>query len=156
MKIPLTQGLEAIIDEEDAERILPHRWHASKKRNTFYACRKVGPAGAQVTIYMHRFLLGVSEKNVLIDHKNGNGLDNRRENLRVATNAQNQRNRTARKDSKSGVKGVYASRSKKLPWRAEITVDGKNIHLGNFSTIEEATEARATASFQYHGDYSRR
>lgn len=88
----------------------------------------------------------VSEK---VDHINRNGLDNRRENLRLLSNKQNARNRRTRIDSATGYRGVEKVRSK---YRAHIGVDGQHIHLGMFDTPEGAYRAFCEAADRYYGE----
>jgi hypothetical protein len=86
-----------------------------------------------------------------IDHKNGNPADNRIANLRQCSHAQNTRN-VARRSNRSGFKGIYRHRSK---WRAEITVNGRRIHIGVYSTAQDAADAYDAAARFYHGEFAR-
>ena len=88
------------------------------------------------------------------DHIDHNGLDNQRENLRICTVAENQRNRKADSDNASGFKGVCFSR-KRHKWYAQITVDRKNMHLGSFDSPEEAARFYDLAALAYHGEFAR-
>lgn len=88
-----------------------------------------------------------------IDHINGNPLDNRIENLRLASRSQNAFNTRIRKSNKSGVKGVNWNKANNN-WRARITVNKKEIEIGSYETIEEAKVAIAAARIKYHGDYA--
>lgn len=87
-----------------------------------------------------------------LDHKDMNKTNNRTRNLRIATHAENLRNRKVRRDSGTGRKGVYASAHR---FKAQITVDGKVIHLGSFSTMDKASDAYAKAAIEYHGAFAR-
>ena len=87
-----------------------------------------------------------------IDHINGDPLDNRWENLRLATHSQNLCNSRVRSDNKVGVKGVCKSGKR---YRATITFGGKTRHIGYFSTLEEASKARADYANQYHCEFAR-
>jgi hypothetical protein len=100
---------------------------------------------------MHRLLLNPPE-GVEVDHINGNTLDNRRANLRICTHAENSRNRRGRSNSKSGVKGVTPYPG---GWRATINVNGKNVHLGCFTNIDDAAEAYDEAATRYYGEFAR-
>ena len=86
----------------------------------------------------------------LLDHANGNGLDNRIANLREATHSQNMRNRKTHKHSKTGVRGVAFEDGS---FRASITTDGKRARLGFFQSIEAASAAYMTASESIHGAF---
>lgn len=110
---------------------------------------------------MHRFLFGLQsfEPTVkpgrwpLVDHRNGNGLDNRRSNLRLATQAQNMSNRGRPTNNTSGYKGVSAGRLG--GWRAYITSRGKRLDIGTFASKEEAAEAYNAKALELHGEFAR-
>lgn len=89
-----------------------------------------------------------------MDHINMNKLDNRFENIRPVTRAQNQWNREVRKDTQSGIKGVQFSKQKNK-WHVCIKANGKRIHVGFFASLEDARFAREQASNKYHGEYKR-
>jgi hypothetical protein len=91
----------------------------------------------------------------LVDHRDGNKLDNRIENLRLATEEQNNKNRKKGINNKTGFKGVYETRSETLPYCARINVNGIDKYLGAFKTKEEAALAYAEASKKYHGEFRR-
>jgi len=152
IRIYLGKGKFAIIDYEDAHRVLQHKWHCSGHADGAYAVsdsERNGIGGPSV--YMHRLILDApADKKV--DHINGNRLDNRKENLRLATHAQNQRNRTKSRNNKTGYKGVYRIRNR---WQASITVDGKRIRLGAFGTPEDAARSYDAAAREYHGEFAK-
>ena len=138
--IQLTRGLVALVSEEDAH-LAQHRWHARPSGDTHYAARTVDGS----TVYLHRVIVGATSPEQKVDHWSGDGLDNRRENLRIGTHAQNLRNRrptSAR--SASGITGVHR-RSDTGRWAAYITLDGRHKSLGSFATAEEARGAREAA-----------
>lgn len=152
--VPLTKGYEAVIDAADAPLVGVCNWQVVLSgrpvgdRETAYASRHFGDRKCT----MHRFLL-LAEPGVEVDHIDGNGLNNRRSNLRLSTRAQNQWNQRTRADNKSGVKGVYLSRSGK--WCAQIKANGKNKGLGKFKCRTAAAIAYALASAQLHGEFGR-
>lgn len=155
VKIPLTKGYFAIVDKEDAALVSAHKWcvqqYKDKSRSTkIYAKRSY--RGTQVT--MHRFLLN-PPKGVSIDHINGNGLDNRRRNLRLTNKQGNAANRPKDriKNATSIYKGVYRNKTLKK-WIARIQVGGKGIHLGVFVEETEAARAYNAAALLYFGDFA--
>jgi hypothetical protein len=111
------------------------------------------PNGPRTHVLMHRQLLGLGYgEPTVTDHINGNRLDNRRENLRRATQQQNLYN-VARKPGKSGAQGVYW---RGHSWQAKIKCNGRHRHLGMFATMEEAAEFRQLAADMIHGEFVRR
>ena len=147
--IPLTKGKVAIVDEADAEMLSRYRWCYL---NVGYAARHERIDGKDRTILMHRFLLGASPEQ-LVDHINGNGLDNRRENIRLCTKADNQRNQRRNSKNTTGYKGVSFDKARGK-YIASIQVLGTQIHLGRFSTAEEASKAYEEAASRYHGEFA--
>lgn len=145
-EIPLTQGFVALVDDEDYERVIAAgKWHASVEAHTVYARHKV--RGKQIRL--HTFLTGWS----LADHINGDGLDNRRANLRKATSVQNACNRRLSSENTSGFKGV-SRKTGSARWTARIKTQGKAIHLGYFSTPQEAARAYDMAARELHGAFA--
>lgn len=154
-EIPLTQGKVALVDDEDYEEVMRHRWYVRQceKSRTTYASARVGYGRKGTrTVYMHRLVLGDDPDGRSIDHVNLNGLDNRRVNLRWATRAEQRRNQAVRRDSKSGLKGVYLSKGRY--WTARIRCDGKQYHLGYFPTAEDAARAYDAKARELHGDFA--
>ena len=147
--ITLTQGQYAIVDSADFDWLNQWRWFAYLSNGVWYAAR----GQMRKIVRMHSAILK-PRKGLVCDHINGNGLDNRRKNLRAITPIHNTQNR---KDSGgvSEMKGVYPSFLEKKPWRARITVNGKLISLGCFVLKEEAKAARVAAEIKYYGEYRR-
>lgn len=139
--VPLTRGKFALIDAADVGLVSPFNWFACEVRKTgkFYAARTLNLPAGRRTIRMHQIILPLPNE-WLVDHIDGDGLNNRRRNLRVATGALNLMNRGAQANNSSGFKGVcwYAAGEK---WHAQITREGKNHHIGYFETAEEAAHA---------------
>lgn len=153
-EIPLTRGLVALVDDEDYDTVAPYKWHADHEG---YACRK-GPnpikPGKITTIFMHRVLLGLAFGDLRKgDHKNGNRADNRRENLRIATDAQNCQNRKLGTNNTSGFKGVYLHKASGK-WHAKIRANGKDRSLGYYHNAEEAHNAYQRASELLHREFA--
>lgn len=148
--IPLTQGQFATVDPADFEELSQHKWCAWRHRRTWYAVRAVQRDGKSITIRMHNVIMGAKG----IDHIDGNGLNNTRANLRLATPGQNVFNRDKPSSNTSGYKGVhwYEARRK---WQAYIQVEGKRKHLGYHPTAEEAAIAYDIAARELHGEYAR-
>lgn len=151
-EIPLTQGKAALVDDADYNWLMQWKWRLS---HYGYVVRCERQIGKRVTIYLHVAVFGTSN-DLEVDHKNGDKLDCQQDNLRIATHAQNGRNR-----GKSKV-GVFSSRFKGVHWlktaqrwRAKITVGRKQIHLGQFTNELDAALAYDTASRIYHGDFGR-
>lgn len=152
--VELTQNRTAIFDAEFLPMIETMKWGAMKGKYTSYAtARSRLDDGTVKTIFMHRLLANPPE-DMVVDHINGDGLDNRMSNLRVVTVAQNNLNSRVRNDSQSGIKGAYYDK-RKGSYYSRIKVDGKLIYLGTFNTAEEAAQAYVDASAKYHGEYGR-
>jgi hypothetical protein len=156
VKIPLTRAQFSVVDASDFEWLSQWKWHAkrSKKDNTYYAARK-GPTvdGKQSQILMHRQIKG-AEAGSRVDHKDGDGLNNSRANLRFTTSAQNQMNHRLRSDSSTGFMGVSFF-PKTRRWRAYIQSRSKWKHLGYFSSPENAAIAFNVAALELHGEFAR-
>jgi hypothetical protein len=151
-EIPLTRGHIALVDDEDYERLAPLKWCALVKEDgRAYAVHYKVVAGKVTATKMHRLLCA----GELVDHKNGNGLDNRKENLRSATKNQNMWNRRSFV-SKSGFKGVSLDTSvfRTKPWRAVIYQYGKRQTLGHFADPKEAARAYDEAAATLYGEFA--
>lgn len=137
-KIELTKGLFAIVDDSDFEFLSQFKWHATNCDGKHYATTHLKKGNA--LIRMHTLLLPFA---VEVDHKNGDGLDNRRENLRPATRSQNKRNIPKRKNMTSKYLGVslYHNGVSKNKWCARVQINRKHIWLGAYPTEEEAAIA---------------
>lgn len=151
-EIPLTQGRVATVDAIDAD-LIDILWHVLTWGHSSYAYCYLDKLNKP----MHRLILARELGRELlpkefVDHINGDGLDNRRINLRIATHQQNIRNQRLSKANTSGYKGV-SKRNKR--WGSCISVDGKTIHLGRFDTPEEAHEAYCQAARKYFGEFAR-
>lgn len=150
-EIPLTTGGVALVDDEDYDRVIEAgSWYAHQSLNTSYAKQNYRQDGGKYTTRsMHNFVTGLR----YVDHINGNGLDNRRVNLRPATASQNQANQRMRRDNRSGFRGVqHAPRGR---WRALIVVRGKRISLGYYDAGEDAARAYDAAAQDAFGEYAR-
>ena len=153
--IDLGRGYKTIIDDEDAH-LADFGWKAIVKpstHNLVYAVKKtLGGAKNRKTLILHRVIMENPPRGMVVDHINGDTLDNRRCNLRVTTHQENMRNILPRKRSKTGVCGVFLYKKRTDKFIARIPVNGKNLHLGVFETIEDAAKARADAEIKYWGN----
>ncbi len=152
--IPLSNGSVAIIDAADAHLVVGRNWHVSEDDGRSYAranCRL--PSGRWGQIKLHRVIM-LPPKGYDVDHINGDGLDNRRCNLRIATRSQNNMNARTRADNKSGHRGVFwrSDRNRRI---AYINANGKRKYLGAFKDQNAACAARQAASAELHGEFRR-
>lgn len=155
-QINLSRGYVALVSDEDYERVNQYTWYANEKSHgNVYAARKqwLPLEKRYENISMHRFIMGVVGNLIEIDHRNGNKIDNQRENLRICTHKNNSRNVSIRKGRK--YKGV-SNRGGKLakPWRAYVSDNGKFVSLGYFATDEEAARAYDLKARELFGDYA--
>lgn len=147
-RIPLTQGLFAIVDDEDFDALSKHKWCATREgRYSIYAVHWDG----ERIVRMHNIIMPPSE-GMVIDHRDGNGLHNCRSNLREATRSQNNWNVQVPPRSSTGVRGVYARQDGK--YQARGCKYGKVTNLGNFSTIEEAKAVRMAWVEANYGEFA--
>lgn len=145
-EIYLTQGYVALVDDADFGAVNAFKWCASKIRRGVYASRKINGA----VQYLHHFLMGATQ----IDHEDGDGLNNCRDNLRPATNQQNQRGfKHKRAGASSEYRGVsWDTRDKKF--KAGITINGKGKYLGSFINEEDAARAYDAAARVFFGEFA--
>lgn len=128
--ILLSQGKIALVDDCDYERVSTKKWYAAKDTDSLWYALATDDG-----IRLHRFILGVPD---LIDHRNGNGLDCRRQNLRIASVPQNQHNAKRNARNASGYRGVSKQGNR---WKAQIQNEKQYIFLGYFDTPEQAARA---------------
>lgn len=156
--IPLTQGLFAVVDVDDAADCGQWNWCAAKQTtpDKFYAVREVLRAdGARRLISMHGYLLGLTGRAHVADHVNTYAsLDNRRANIRPASVSQQGQNRRVSRSNKSGCKGVlWIPRISR--WRAQIKVGSKRLYLGHFVSKQDAHSAYSKAAAKHFGVFAR-
>ena len=155
-EIQLTQGKVAIVDDEMFEFLNQWKWFASNKNGKFYVVRNITVSkNKQNSIFMHRFIMK-PEKGFVIDHLDGNGLNNQKNNLRICTFGQNGMNRGSQSNNKCGFKGVhFFKNTTNKNWIAKICYNRKIIHLGTFIDPIEAARAYNDAALKYHGEFAK-
>lgn len=151
-------GLFALVDDDDFESVSLKSWHLTKNKNKIYPRCSYWQDGRIVNKRLHNYLLK-SREGLVIDHINGNTLDNRRENLRYVTQKVNAQNRVKNPSNKSGTRGVHFDKGRKRPsggwrtkprWVASIYYEGKQLYLGGFEKKDEAIKARKEAEKIYY------
>lgn len=155
ISIPLNKGYVTVIDEADRD-LLAFHWNVTsgEKYDCYYAQAYVrGKNRLLHRLILARMIGRPLRRNEYADHIDRNGLNNRRDNLRLATNAENLRNRPRQRNNKSGYKGVCFDK-RVGRWRADIGVDGRSIKVGRYDTAEEAARAYDTAAREHFGEFA--
>lgn len=148
--LPLSRGLFAQVDDEDFEWLNQWKWSVYDTRGkTLYAKRLVYKNGKQKTLKLHRVILGITDPKIHVDHKDRNGLNNQRNNLRIAKRSENNTNRYGWGKSKCA--GVSMKDGK---WRARIQKNNETIYLGRFNTKREAALAYNKKALEIHGEFA--
>lgn len=137
----------ALVDDEDFEFLSTFRWYVKYYNQSIYA----STVFKKKLVTMHRIIMGFPP--LTVDHIDGNGLNNQRENLRICTKAENLRNKQKFCGTSSIFKGVYWNTERKK-WQAQISVNNKNITLGRFHEEKEAARAYNVAAKKYYGDFA--
>lgn len=149
---------DVLIDDEDYEKVMKYKWYldGSKENGLYYFRVNIYEESVHTQfLSLHRYLMDcIKGDGKVVDHINGNTLDNRKENLRVCTHAENGRNRKKAKNNTSGYKGVCFNKNRNK-WQSYIKLNSKIIHLGYFSTAELAYEAYCKAVPIYHKEFGR-
>jgi len=143
------KGLYALVDDEDFDHLNQWKWHADEIGGIFYAKRRSYPD--KKMIYMHREILKSEGK--FIDHKDHDGLNNQKSNLRICSSSQNQWNKRSKKNSSSKYVGVYYDKSRGK-WSASCCVNYKTHRLGRFETEKEAAIAYNKKAVELHGEFA--
>jgi hypothetical protein len=158
VEIPVNDGgktLVALVDAEDAHLAEGPVWQASTPHKTTYATRLVTVGTRRrKRQFLHRAVLGVTDTKTQVDHKDGNGLDCRKENLRIATRSQNCANSRMSAKNKSGYRGVFWFHPTGC-WRASISIDGKKVHIGEYAIAYDAALAYDFYARKVYGEFAR-
>lgn len=156
--LPGTRGQFAMLDDDDFPRFAIFGWqaHFSVKGNTYYFSRKLNHLPGRPAVWLHREILGLGrlkEDPRQVDHRDHNGLNCQRYNIRIATWFQNAANKRLRSDNASGYKGVYYHRANDK-WVAQITANGKQMYLGIFDNPDAAHAVYCEAARIHHAEFA--
>lgn len=153
-EIPLTRGYVALVDDEDYDRVSQHKWHAKVGIDVNYAAAAIRESRGKFRFtQLHRFVMGATDPLIRVDHIDRDGLNCRRNNLRLATHMQNSVNRKLHSNNTSGFKGVSITKSGR--WLARIRIERCLRRLGVFDTAQEAALAYDAAAMRHFGEFAR-
>lgn len=154
VEITLGNGLVALVDDEDYHNVSRYTWHAKRCGCKVYAETSTWDSlnKNKVNVYMHHLICPGASR---VDHKDGDGLNNTRLNVRPASASDNNKNKGAQSNNTSGYKGVIREKkSRRNPWRAQIKSDGRYIRIGGYQTPEQAALAYDKAAILIHGEFA--
>lgn len=149
MQIQLTKNNFAEIDDDDFEVIKNYKWVTLNSRGRLYAISSWYENGVKKHILMHRLILGV-EKGMCVDHIDGNGLNNKKENIRICSHGENMRNSKPRKHSQTGIRGVRFDFGK---YFGRVYFNKKR-YQKVFSNIEDAAKWASEKRKELHGEFA--
>ena len=153
--IPLTNGGFVFVDDSDYEKVNKLKWRKVKDRNRYYAVSTtVKNKNTRTYLKLHRYILNAPD-GILVDHNNGNGLDDRRQNIRLCNESQNNFNRELLRNNTTGMTGIYYMKKGNKRWWAYIWHNSKRHGLGCYFTKEDAIIARIEAEKKYFGEFSK-
>lgn len=152
--ITLNHGYQAIVDDDVFETINKHRWLINGRQTKPYASRVSGSRGNKKKYFMHRVIIGATPGDgVVVDHINGNTLDNRRSNLRVCCHKDNMKNQAGRKKSTSIFKGVSRDEKNKK-WVVQVMLNGRRVFHARAIDEIEAALAHDVIATRVHGEHA--
>lgn len=152
-EIPLGQALIAFVDEADYEALKDYGWVIDRREEKVYVKRYIRERSKIIgVVYLHRQIMGATDKSVVVDHRDGNPLNNQRQNLRLCSRAENGRNSKISKSNVHGFKGVSQRPSGR--WAAYITFNRRNICLGTYDLKEDAARAYDNGAKQHHKEFA--
>lgn len=150
IEVKLNRGKVALVDEEDFDTISSVNWNAHPEKHRWYATGKINDRAVK----MHRMILGVTDSSVIVDHIDGDGLNNRKSNLRIATNSENLCNQRPRENFTSKYKGVHWDRFNNK-WRVQVQKGKTVVRVGRFDDETEAALAYNEAAKELQGEFAR-
>ena len=156
IQIELTKGQFAVADAADLDLIQTYKWYAhySKSTDDYYVrTNYVKPNGKQGTLFLHRFLMDVTDRNVEVDHINGSRCDNRRSNLRICSPSENQHNRRTSSRSTTGQKNIHLNKRTQR-YHVVARIKRKAIYCGSFKLLTDAIARRNEVLPLLHGKFA--
>jgi hypothetical protein len=152
-QIQLPKDKFTLVDDDDYEMLSKFKWNVYKYKHVSYVYRQIRVDSKIKAILMHREVMGVSDNSILVDHKDHDGFNNQKSNLRLANKIQNGYNRNKNKVANSKYKGVCWSKTNKK-WMAQICVNTQRMHLGFFADEIEAAKVYDVAAMKHHGEFA--
>lgn len=149
-KIILTKGKVSLVDDEDYDKVMGYNWNAHPEKHRWYA---TGHYNGKLR-RMHRVIMGVTDPEIIVDHIDGDGLNNQKSNLRLATNSQNISNQRPRENFTSKYKGVHWDKFTGK-WRVQVQSKEKIIRVGRFDDEIDAALAYNNAAIELQGEFAR-
>ena len=152
-EIELTNGMKALVDDEDYDNLLNYKWRCLKNGKTHYAIFGKRINGKYINIWMHRMIMNAKDRKSEVNHINHNGLDNRKENLRITTHDKVIIQSQVSDKKQSKYKGIsYHKPTNK--WRARININGKTTYLGYYNNEIEAAKSYEKKAIELYGEYA--
>lgn len=147
-------NFNALVDDNDFDRVNQYRWYLFRDKYNDYAVGRLIVNRIKRKVLMHRFILNILDSLILCDHKDGNGLNNKRNNIRVATKLQNNRNVKTNNRNSTGYKGVHYNKINKK-FIARVASGTERLYLGSFDNKEDAARAYNEYALKHHGEFAR-